>query len=140
MHIYIYLVKVANLAVVFNAECNKFSNKQVYRNITQENTTQTKYSCNSSFTRYASSFWTTGYNNTCPSVLLRIYIVVEEGLDGHGLLLLRVSRVMRSSELSDDRITRETLSNNNPCPSSPSSTILRSAYMALNTLQQDWLL
>ena len=24
--------------------------------------------------------------------------------------------------------TRETLSNNNPCPSSPSSTILRSAY------------
>ena len=26
------------------------------------------------------------------------------------------------------------------CPSSPSSTILRSAYMALNTLQQDWLL
>ena len=25
-------------------------------------------------------------------------------------------------------------------PSSPSSTILRSAYMALNTLQQDWLL
>ena len=42
--------------------------------------------------------------------------------------------------LSDDRITRETLSNNNPCPSSPSSTILRSAYMALNTLQQDWLL
>ena len=67
-----------------------------------------------------------------------IYIyIVEEGLDGHGLLLLRVSRVMRSS---DDRITRETLSNNNPCPSSPSSTILRSAYMALNTLQQDWLL
>ena len=48
-----------------------------------------------------------------------------------------VSRVMRSS---DDRITRETLSYNNPCPSSPSSTILRSAYMALNTLQQDWLL
>ena len=44
------------------------------------------------------------------------------------------------SELCDDRITRETLSNNNPCPSSPSSTILRSAYMALNTLQQDWLL
>ena len=37
-------------------------------------------------------------------------------------------------------LTRETLSNNNPCPSSPSSTILRSAYMALNTLQQDWLL
>ena len=37
-------------------------------------------------------------------------------------------------------ITRETLSYNNPCPSSPSSTILRSAYMALNTLQQDWLL
>ena len=40
-----------------------------------------------------------------------------------------VSRIMRSSELSDDRIPRET-----------SSTILRSAYMALNTLQQDWLL
>ena len=46
----------------------------------------------------------------------------------------------RQTELSDDRITRETLSYNNPCPSSPSSTILRSAYMALNTLQQDWLL
>ena len=45
----------------------------------------------------------------------------------------------QTTELSDDRITRETLSNN-PCPSSPSSTILRSAYMALNTLQQDWLL
>ena len=43
-------------------------------------------------------------------------------------------------QLSDDRITSETLSYNNPCPSSPSSTILRSAYMALNTLQQDWLL
>ena len=72
------------------------------------------------------------YNYDC------IYIyIVEEGLDEHGLLLLRVSRVMRSS---DDRITRETLSNNNPCSSSPSSTILRSAYMALNTLQQDWLL
>ena len=28
-----------------------------------------------------------------------------------------------SDQLSDDRITRETLSNNNPCPSSPSSTI-----------------
>ena len=73
----------------------------------------------------------------CVCIYIYIYIV-EEGLDGHGLLLLRVSRVMRS--LSDDRITRETLSNNNPCPSSPSSTILRSAYMALNTLQQDWLL
>ena len=76
-------------------------------------------------------------------IYIYIYSLVEEGLDGHGLLLLRVSRVMRSSdnsELSDDRITRETLSNNNPCPSSPSSTILRSAYMALNTLQQDWLL
>ena len=32
---------------------------------------------------------------------------------------------MRSS---DDRITRETLSNNNPCPSSPSSTILHMAH------------
>ena len=42
-------------------------------------------------------------------------------------------------QTTDDRITRETLSYNNPCPSSPSSTILRSAYMALNTLQQDWL-
>ena len=75
-------------------------------------------------------------------IYIYIYIyIVEEGLDGHGLLLLRVSRVMRSSDnWSDDRITRETLSNNNPCPSSPSSTILRSAYMALNTLQQDWLL
>ena len=39
-----------------------------------------------------------------------------------------------------DHITRETLSSNNPCPSSPPSTILRSAYMALITLQQDWLL
>ena len=70
----------------------------------------------------------------CIKCIIYIYIyiyIVEEGLDGHGLLLLRVS---------DDRITRETLSNNNPCPSSPSSTILRSAYMALNTLQQDWLL
>ena len=78
----------------------------------------------------------------CVCVYIYIYIyIVEEGLDGHGLLLLRVSRVMRSSDcVSDDRITRETLSNNNPCPSSPSSTILRSAYMALNTLQQDWLL
>ena len=74
--------------------------------------------------------------DTHTQIYIYIYIV-EEGLDGHGLLLLRVSRVMRSS---DDRITRETLSNNNPCPSSPSSTILRSAYMALNTLQQDWLL
>ena len=46
----------------------------------------------------------------------------------------------QTTVLSDDRITRETLSYNNPCPSSPSSTILRSAYMALNTLQQDWLL
>ena len=72
----------------------------------------------------------------CVYIYIYIYIyIVEEGLDGHGLLLLRVSRVMRSSD-----ITRETLSNNNPCPSSPSSTILRSAYMALNTLQQDWLL
>ena len=44
--------------------------------------------------------------------------------------------IQKLHQLSDDRITRETL----PCPSSPSSTILRSAYMALNTLQQDWLL
>ena len=57
-----------------------------------------------------------------------IYIyIVEEGLDG-------------LVQLSDDRITRETLSYNNPCPSSPSSTILHSAYMALKNLQQDWLL
>ena len=48
--------------------------------------------------------------------------------------------IQKLHQLSDDRITRETLSNNNPCPSSPSSTILRSAYMALNTLQQDWTL
>ena len=48
--------------------------------------------------------------------------------------------IQKLHQLSDDRITRETLSNNNPCPSSPCSTILRSAYMALNTLQQDWLL
>ena len=81
----------------------------------------------------------------CVEYIYRIYIIyiyiiyiyiyiVEEGLDGHGLLLLRVSRVYA--------IVRqlETLSNNNPCPSSPSSTILRSTYMALNTLQQDWLL
>ena len=52
----------------------------------------------------------------------------------------RYAIVRQLVQLSDDRITRETLSNNNPCPSSPSSTILRSAYMALNTLQQDWLL
>ena len=36
-------------------------------------------------------------------------------------------------QLSDNRIRRETGSYNNPCPPSPSSTILRSAYMALNT-------
>ena len=31
-------------------------------------------------------------------IYIYIYIyIVEEGLDGHGLLLLRVSRVMRSS-------------------------------------------
>ena len=36
-------------------------------------------------------------------------------------------------QLSDVRITRETRSYNNLCPTSPSSTILRSAYMALNT-------
>ena len=48
--------------------------------------------------------------------------------------------IQKLQQLSDDCITRKTLSYNNPCPSSPSSTILRSAYMALNTLQQDWLL
>ena len=47
------------------------------------------------------------YISVCMWIYIYIYIV-EEGLDGHGLLLLRVSRVMRSSELSDDRITRET--------------------------------
>ena len=31
--------------------------------------------------------------------------------------------------MSDDRITRETLSNNNPCPSSPSSTIYIYIYI-----------
>ena len=69
--------------------------------------------------------------DVCMCAYIYIYIyIVEEGLDGHGLLLLSFTRY-------DDRITRETLSNNNPCPSSPCSTILRSAYMALNTLQQD---
>ena len=34
-------------------------------------------------------------------------------------------------QLSDDRITRETLSNNNPCPSSPSSTIYMYIYLCL---------
>ena len=46
----------------------------------------------------------------CYVINIYIYIVIE-GLDGHGLF-----------------------------PSSPSLTILRSAYMTLNTLQQDWLL
>ena len=74
--------------------------------------------CVFSFSIYVEKIW---------DIYIYIYIyIVEEGLDGHGLLLLRVSRVMRSSD--------------NSCPSSPSSTILRSAYMALNTLQQDWLL
>ena len=41
-----------------------------------------------------------------------------------------VSRVMRSS---DDRITRETLSYNKPCPSSPSSTIYGS--ISANVIQ-----
>ena len=40
---------------------------------------------------------------------------------------------MRSSELSHDRITRETLSNNNPCPSSPSSTIYIYIYIYIYT-------
>ena len=31
--------------------------------------------------------------------------------------------IQKLHQLSDDRITRETLSYNNPCPSSPSSTI-----------------
>ena len=35
----------------------------------------------------------------CVYIYIYIYIyIVEEGLDGHGLLLLRVSRVMRSSD------------------------------------------
>ena len=58
----------------------------------------------------------------------------------HALCDRQTTGVASGNQLSDDRITRETLSYNNPCPSSPSSTILRSAYMALNTLQQDWLL
>ena len=36
---------------------------------------------------------------------------------------------MRSLDNSDDRITRETLSYNNPCPSSPSSTIYIYIYI-----------
>ena len=40
--------------------------------------------------------------------------------------------IQKLHQLSDDRVTREIQSYNNPCPSSP-STILRSAYMALNT-------
>ena len=35
----------------------------------------------------------------------------------------------QTTQLSDDRITRETLSNNNPCPSSPSSTIYIYIYI-----------
>ena len=36
---------------------------------------------------------------SCIYIYIYIYIyIVEEGLDGHGLLLLRVSRVMRSSD------------------------------------------
>ena len=31
-------------------------------------------------------------------IYIYIYSIVEDGLDGHGLLLLRVSRVMRSSD------------------------------------------
>ena len=38
--------------------------------------------------------------------------------------------------LSDDRITRETLSNNNPCPSSPSSTIYIYIYIYITEKTQ----
>ena len=58
----------------------------------------------------------------------------------HVLCDRQTTSIGSDNQLSDDRITRETLSYNNPCPFSPSSTILCSAYMALNTLQQDWLL
>ena len=37
--------------------------------------------------------------------------------------------IQKLHQLSDDRITRETLSNNNPCPSSPSSTIYIYIYI-----------
>ena len=68
-------------------------------------------------------------NNYHQSTVINMYANVYIGVT-----------IQKLHQLSDDRITRETLSYNNPCPSSPSSTILRSAYMALNTLQQDWLL
>ena len=38
-----------------------------------------------------------------------------------------------SVQVSDDRITRETLSYNNPCPSSPSSTIYIYIYIYIYT-------
>ena len=40
--------------------------------------------------------------------------------------------IQKLHQLSDDRITRETLSNNNPCPSSPSSTIYIYIYISVN--------
>ena len=39
--------------------------------------------------------------------------------------------IQKLHQLSDDRITRETLSNNNPCPSSPSSTIYIYIYVCV---------
>ena len=39
--------------------------------------------------------------------------------------------IQKLHQLSDDRITRETLSYNNPCPSSPSSTIYIYIYIYL---------
>ena len=66
------------------------------------------------------------------------WVVVTQSFTRYAIVRRKDRQIV--DQLSDDRITRETLSNNNPCPSSPSSTILRSAYMALNTLQQDWLL
>ena len=41
--------------------------------------------------------------------------------------------IQKLHQLSDDRITRETLSYNNPCPSSPSSTIYIYIYIKQRT-------
>ena len=67
------------------------------------------------------------------------YMLIGDVINMHANVSIGVT-IQKLHQLSDDRITRETLSYNNPCPSSPSSTILRSAYMTLNTLQQYWLL
>ena len=40
---------------------------------------------------------------------------------------------------SDDRITRETLSNNNPCPSSPSSTIYIYIYIYIKDMKESFI-